>query len=321
MRRIRDHAYLFSIASDKRGRIIACRTSRGCGAVGQSLISHLGIDEGEINFINSKMGFGSDSLFFVSNMEGTERPAVIFRFFSYSTSLALAVVFDLPLAAVSRNYREGMINYSCASDRFLSFSEKSNCTEEELDDAYLYFSEVFGDIAPLYNLRLQYVLPSRGSLKSAAACISHFVGVDLDCLTLDLPINGGYLNAVGNVFSGPMCTATLLLSALLARDLSPNRKLSVNVLWGYRSFYLLCSYTPTNDERADALDFLTNIAYSRSVEMRTTYSEEQVQIKLSPFYIDTGIEEVKEYGRYRRLTDLEIMLYNYPEITFDQFLQ
>jgi hypothetical protein len=176
-------------------------------------------------------------------------------------------------------------------------------------------------MAPLYELRLQYSLPRRGLLKDAAACVSHFVGVDLECLALDLPINGGYLRAVGNVFSGPMCSATFLLAAFLARDLSPDRKLCVNIFWGYRSFYMQCSYALMSDERAGALDFLVNVADSRNVEMRATYSEDQVQVKLSPFYTDTGIEEVKEHGGYRRLTDLEIKLYNYPGITFDQFLQ
>ena len=51
--------------------------------------------------------------------------------------------------------------------------------------------------------------------------------------------------------------------------------------------------------------------------MRATCTDELVEIKLSPFYFDAGMFEVKEFGAFTRLTDIEIKLYNYPGITLD----
>jgi hypothetical protein len=312
---------MFSLANINRGKIIACRSSRGQDAVGSNVVSYLGIDEDELAFISDKMGFGSDNIFFISRMGNVQRPAAILRFFSYSTQLALAVVFDLPIVAVSKNLRDGVVDFSCASERLLAIGERKSCSEQDIVDTYLYFSEFFGNIAPLYALRLQYSLPDREVIKGAAHGAAWFMGTDIDCLSLDLPIDDGYLDEVGNVFSGPMCAALLLLGAMLARDMAVDRKIDVKALWGYRSFYLRCSFKPIDRSDIGALDLLLNIADSRNVAMKSDYCDGCVQVDLLPFYCDMGIAEVKEHGGLTRLTDVEIKLYNYPGITLDVFRQ
>ena len=317
MRHIRDHAFLFSLANINRGEIIACRSSCWNDAVGQNFVSYLGIDKGELEFISNKLEFGSDNIFFVSKIGGICRPAAIFRFFSYSTSLALAVVFDLPVSAVAMNMRDGVIEFSCASAGLLMLSKPAACTSEELDDAYVYLSDVLDMLAPLFALRLQYSLPSRSDLRSAAEGAARFVGAKIDFFSLDLSIEDGYLDEVGNVFSGPMCAATFILGALVAREVASDRTLKANAFWGYRSFYLLCSFKPLDDTVPSPINLLINIADSRNMPMKAISNSGSVEIKLSPFYSDVGMFEVKEFGGPTRLTDVEIKLYNYPGITLD----
>ena len=316
MRCIKDHAYLFSLAKINNGIIMASRTSRTQSGIGENISLHLGICESEIAYLNEKMKFGSDNVFFLANVGGKDKAAVMLRFFSYTSSMALVVVFDLSAVAIARIVDRGVISFSVASEALLAFGENGRCTPDEEHEAYVYITEMLGMLAPLYALRLQYRLPKRETVRAAIRGAAHFVGVGIDCILLD-HVGDKYYAAVGNVFTGPICAATFILCAMEARMLAPDRSMRFEVKFGYRSMAIYFSFSLLDNSEIDSLAFLSEVSKSRSVCMLLDYTDRCVNGYLSPFYVDKGLSGVKERGTFIKRTDIEINLYNYPRITYD----
>ena len=63
MRLLRDDAYIFSVAREGYGRIVACRAKDSSEVIGKSIYKHLGMPHSEIEFFQSELNaYGKTSI-------------------------------------------------------------------------------------------------------------------------------------------------------------------------------------------------------------------------------------------------------------------
>ncbi len=290
MRLIRDDSYVFSLSNNSFGKIIAAR-ARSCGVAPEGVISDkLEIPKSELDFLYSRFSlFGNSPIAIVSG-EREQKVALFIRFFSGSTSLCLAVSFDLPVRDVAAVLRTCFMGELHLSPAIISLaSRKKGDTDPEV---YSYVSLMFASLSGLHRVACQTPACAPHLLLDAAMDLCSFLDVSLEG---DI-IRDGDISSIkeaGRVFCGESFAACLTVLGMSARSLSPDRCLHMSVLQGYRDIRIAFDFK-AGFEIADIAQALRSSISLCGSELCEEQRENEWHFELSPYYSDVGLAGVKQ---------------------------
>lgn len=292
LRLLRDDAYIFSVARDDYGRIVACRASNSLDVIGKSIYKHLGIVALEREFVlNGLSACGKTSVAAL----GKDKAVLFFRYFAHDTSLCLSVALDLPIEAVSVIMRghffegftvsEGLRTAAPAERRFSASEDKW---------VYEYLAATVGQIEALSGLKLQRTAEKIGMLRELIISASDFIGVGIEC---DIGFGNEdelYMERP-EIFDGYFCSACFFTLAMIARAYSRDRKLCCEISGGFEYLRLTFSFSPFDDGWRSGVELLARIAHEKQgMEFSYEFNEGLVEVDFSPFYADIGFVGVKQ---------------------------
>ena len=312
MREMKEIAYLFTLDEASCWKVLACRADNGAAFIGKDLRKIAGLDDTECDFLLKKQEFGSENLFVVSKFNGQERPALILRFFSYSSYMAVCVIFDLPIVSVANILKNNIWENMSGSLELLSRANDDLHDMAAEEYAYDYISSFVGNLLPLYNSRLQAGQPERKTVLSAIQSVASFAGVNIDCHSINAS-SERYDLGVGNVYSGPFFCAALFALLMSARTFASENSLRIILEWSREGYSINFSFEPVQNDAILAMNFLIEVARHKRIGMVLVQNEREINGEIVPFYADEGLTGVKEGGRYLSETEREIFKYNYPE--------
>lgn len=292
MRLLKDEAYIFSMARKDPGKIIACRTRSMEDAVGKNLFSYLKMPSREVSFVTEEIGsYGKATIAALCGRK--QEKAVLFcKYFTYDTSLCLAVTLDLPPQSVACLFREGLFDEIHMSEGLLALSAEGKPTDADIE-TYQYLSRIFSPLLTLGELRLQYEPENAHIMQSCAIEAAEFVGVGIDCNVVLPPLDSPYPED-RSVFDGRFCAAMFLSMAMLARAYSKDRVLRLNIVHGFGSVTLDFSFETQDERWREAMEYLQDLAQSGlGMILDMDHNEGMVKASLWPFYSDAGFVGVK----------------------------
>lgn len=302
MRLLRDDAYIFSVAREGYGRIVACRAKDSSDVIGKSIFKHLGMSHSEVEFFQSELNaYGKTSIAAM----GQDKAVLFFKYFAYDTSLCLAVSLDLPIESVSVIMRGFFFEGFTVSDglRSVASSERRFSASED-KQTHEYLIEIIGQIGALASLKLQRNAENVGTLRVALLSAAEFVGVGADC---DVSVAEGeelYFESP-EIFDGRFCAACFLTLAMIARAHSRDRYLCGEIVGGFEYLRLNLQFNAFDDEWRGGLDLISRIALEKhGMDFRFEYHEGLVTVIFSPFYADVGFVGVKQDDVFARIEEL-----------------
>lgn len=295
MRLIKDDSYVFSLSNNSFGKIIVAR-AKSCGvSPGGIIYDRLGIQKHELDFLYSRFSLLGNSPIAIVCGEGNQRVAVFIRFFSGSTSLCLAVSFDLPachVAAVLKNCFMGELHLSPAIISLASLEVGD--TDPEI---YSYISLMFASLSGLHRIACLKAVCAPHLMLDAARDLCSFLDVSLEG---DVLRNGDIssVKEAGRIFCGEAFAACLTVLGMSARGLSHDRHLRMRLLQGYRDVRV-CFSLKTHSDLTDIVDALRSSISLCGSELCEINNGEEWQLELSPYYSDVGLVGLKQ-GEWRR---------------------
>ena len=228
MREIKDNLYIFSVAPADYGAIIASRNDSGEICEGADIFSHLHISTEEKHFfLGSLACYGNEDVALIGERGGEARVVIISRFFSYASSLCLAVEFDLPAEDVSMVLCRDAIGDVFLSDRVKSLGNTEDIKTRDLSMTYQYIFAVSRRVSALREIKLSRRHLSPREICDAAMNCSELVGVGFEYQIRN--VFDGPLFDAGSIFSGRLLVAVMLTLCMAARDHSTDRVLFITV--------------------------------------------------------------------------------------------
>ena len=312
MQKIKESAYLFTLDEASCWKVLACKADNGEAFIGKDLREIAGLDDIESDFLLEKQEFGSENLFVVAKFNGQELPALVLRFFSYSSYMAVCVIFDLPIVSVANVLKNNIWDNMSGSQAFLARANDACRDNAEEEYAYDYISAFVGNLLPLYNSRLQEGQPERKTVLAAIQSAASFAEISVDCNAINASSERYDLD-VGNVYSGPFFCAALFALAMSARTFARENSLKILVEWEREGYSISFSFEPVQNDAILGMNFLLEVARHKRIGMVLVQNENEISGEIVPFYADEGLTGVKESGRYLSETEREIFKYNYPE--------
>ena len=285
-------AYIFSVAREGYGRIVACRAKDSSEVIGKSIYKHLGMPHSEIEFFQSELNaYGKTSIAAM----GQDKAVLFFKYFAYDTSLCLAVALDLPTESVSVIMRgfffesfavsEGLKAAASAERRFSAREEK---------EIYDYLTSVIGQIETLSCLKLQRNAEHVGTLRTCMISVAEFVGVKIECEAVAADGEELYFERP-EIFDGRFCAACFLTLAMIARAHSRDRRLSCEIVGGFDYLRLKFQFDAFDDGWEGGAELLLRIAHEKhGMDFGYEFHEGLVTVNFSPFYADVGFVGVKQ---------------------------
>ena len=296
MRIIRDNLYLFSVARSNSGEIVACRAEDHDGAVGKHIYDILEIDKADLNYaVNQRNDESYRSICLSCRHEGKKKAVAFFNFLAFSSSLCLAVVFDLEISSAARALES--LGYS-AADLSPTLKKMAQEPTASLDGdmlAYTYVSQVFGTIVPLGALRASPFPDNPEALRRYIDCVADLVWIDVSYAT-ERSLEG--LGEDGVIFSGGFFAAALITVAMLARRYSKDRRLDAFAIQGRGVLSLTLQFETDDENCFEGLKFLSEIASSYGIYFERTLEGGRASLVMMPVYADVGLAEVKERDDY-----------------------
>ena len=302
MRLLKDDAYIFSIAREGYGRIVACRAKDSLEAIGKNIYKHLGMPPSEIEFFQRELNaYGKTSIATI----GEDKAVLFFKYFAYDTSLCLTVALDLPIDSVSVIMRghffedivisEGLKAAAPVERRFSVGEDKRT---------YEYLVGIIGQIEALSCLKLQRSAESVGTLHAALLSATEFVGVKAECVVGIADGDELYLNR-SEIFDGRFCAACFLTLAMIARADSRDRRLSCDIVGGFEYLRLTFRFEAFDDGWENGIELLARIAHEKhGMEFAYECHEGLVAVTFSPFYADVGFVGVKQDDVFAGIEEL-----------------
>ena len=304
MKIIRDNVYLFSLARMSVGEVVACRARDGYDAIGKNIGDLLHIDKKEIEYAISRSDIESyRSLCLVCHPNRESRVVALFDFLSRSSSLMLAVVFDINAVSVSRALGSLGEGFADLSPTLVQMGEGCPSSPEADRDAFVYVSHVYGCIAPLSFLRAGTFPDNPESLRKYVDGISDLVGVDV-CFVAQTDPELFPSNEKGMIFSGGYLVACFLTVAMLSRRYSIDRRLEITVLQGRGELLVKMRFETDDVKIVDGLGFLSAVSDSLGTFFEHSIVDDRgVEITVMPTYADVGLVGVKERDELPKLSD------------------
>lgn len=292
MRLLKDDAYIFSVAREGYGRIVACRAKDSSDVIGKSIYKHLGMPPSEIEFFQSELNaYGKTSI----AVMGQEKAVLFFKYFAYDTSLCLAVSLDLPIESVSVIMRGHFFEDFVVSESLkVAAPAERRFSVDEDKQIYDYLAGVIGQIEALSCLKLQRNAEHIGTLRASMISVAEFVGVEVECEAA--AADGDELYFVRpEIFDGRFCAACFLTLAMIARVHSRDRRLSCEIVGGFEYLRLNFQFEAFDDGWRSGVELLLRIAHEKhGMDFGYEFHEGLVTVTFSPFYADVGFVGVKQ---------------------------
>ena len=292
MRIIHDSIYLFSVARSCVGRVVACRTADGDGAIGKNINEVLSLDKNDISYMDSR-SYGENylSVCLSCNLNGKKRAAALFDFMCRSSSLCLAVVFDFDISSSAKALSalgQGVAHLAP------SLSGLCNDNFSVADhQAFTYISYVYGCIVSLRELGTMRSCRSSEMLRYYAEAAADFVGsVDIRYVARN-DISRFYFNGDIGVFSGGICASAILTAVILARRFSISGTLEIEVIMGRDGASVMLGFDTDDEGALENAEFIHRVAETYGIFFDKALEKEYASILLVPFYVDVGFVGVK----------------------------
>lgn len=292
MRLLRDDAYIFSVAREGYGRIVACRAKDSHDVIGKSIYKHLGMPQSEIEFFQSELNaYGKTSI----AVMGKEKAVLFFKYFAYDTSLCLAVSLDLPIESVSVIMRGHFFEDFAVSEGLKATASDERCFSASEDmQTHDYLAEVIGQIEALSCLKLQRKAEQVGTLRDSMILAAEFVGVRVECEAVAADGDELY-SECPEIFDGRFCAACFLTLAMIARAHSRDRRLSCEIVGGFDYLRLNFQFEAFVDGWESGIELLLRSAHEKhGMDFGYSCHEGLVTVTFSPFYADVGFVGVKQ---------------------------
>ena len=155
---------------------------------------------------------------------------------------------------------------------------------------------------PLSELQLYRAAESAEFLRRYADLATEFVGTELEYIaSSDRTIS--LFNGERAVFSGGLCAAMLLASAMIARRSSYLARLDVEVLYGLNGVSVRFGFDADCKTELDVIEFLDQVAKSYGIFFDKIIKDGRVWIEVIPLYSDIGLAEVKARDPYPSISE------------------
>lgn len=283
MLEIIDNLYLFSLSRRSYGEIIASRT---CGGrVKRDIFSHLTLADGEDGFLSNAMACGREKLTVVMGKRDEKSVPILFlRGFCAVEGLGLAIEMLDPDPVVLRRSILGFSGGISVSDSVREMIEESfgarstrNC--EYLDS--LGAAERLCEHARFCDL----------SLYDGILEISHLAGVEVEISESEDRENR--LGVARQRLAGNELLSMLAITALAARENSPDRSLSVKIKHCEDAATVCCSFLSGGNDLDNIKRYLTDIAEDVGMIHSVTAVGDRLKCEVLPYVCDVSLVGVK----------------------------
>lgn len=305
LRLLWDDAYIFSVARDGYGGIVACRAKDMSDAIGKNIYKHLGMPPAEIDFFRRELfAYGKSSIATICERDGG-RAVLFFKYFAYDTSLCLAVVLDMPVESVSVIMRGHFFDNFVISEGLRSAAPDERRFSAHKDkQTHQYLAKIIGQIEALSCLKLQRGVESVGTLHAALLSAAEFVGVDVECDVRAASDEELYFESP-EIFDGRFCSACFFSLAMIARAYSRDRGLGCEIVGGFEYLRLNFHFEAFDDGWRSGVELIRQIALEKhNMDFGFDCHDGLVTVTFSPFYADVSFLGVKQDDVYARIEEL-----------------
>ena len=285
----RDGAYVFSVARDTYGKIVACRSKGSQGAVGKDVFKHLKMSLSEVRFFEERLfAYGKIKVAAI----GEKRVVLFFKDFAYDTALCFAIALELPIESAAVVLRGFFLDFAI-SDGLGAFGGRSFSLQED-KQSYERLARVVGQAEALSRLKIQRSAETAITLREVFLSIAELIGVEAEC---DVVVAEGdeFYSERPEIFNGRFCTACFLMLSIIAHNYSRDGRICGEFIGGIESLRLCFRFENRGTAWRDALDLLGRIASStHAMDFGYESVGGTVTVNLVPFYADVGFVGVKQ---------------------------
>ena len=302
MQLLGDGAYVFSVARDTYGKIVACRSKDSARAVGKDLFKHLKMPLTEIRFFEERLfAYGKAKVAAV----GETKAVLFFKDFAYDTSLCFAIALDLPMESVSVVMRGFFRDFAISDGLRSAAYEDREFTLSEDKQSYGHLAYVIGKAEALSRLKLQRRAETPIALREVFLSVAELVGVEAEC-EASVAEGDEFYSERPEIFNGRFCTACFLILSIIAHNYSKDGRLCGEFIGGLESLRLCFRFQKRGEGWRDALELLCRIASStHAMDLDFECIGGSVTVSLVPFYADVGFVGVKQGEGGVALEELE----------------
>ena len=231
MRSYGDGVYVFSVARDTYGKIVACRSGDAARAVGKNLFRHLKMPLTEVQFFEERLfAYGKAKVAAV----GEKRAVLFFKDFAYDTTLCLAIAIDLPIESVAVVMRAFFHEFAASDGLRSAVDDNRELTLSESKHDYRHLAVVIGQAEALSRLKLQRRSETAVTLRKVFLSIAEMVGIEAECETC-VAEGDEFYDERPEIFNGRFCTACFLVLSIIAHNYSRDGRLYGEFIGGCES--------------------------------------------------------------------------------------
>ncbi len=310
IRRIEDDAYIFSMARGFPGRIIASRTARKGDCSGKNVFDLLKIPKSEYDFLNDELCEGGTSALVLASGADVARAVIVFRFFSYDSSLLLAIAPDCDAGVISRLAHGGELGDTKLSPALQRLAEEAPCDRKTENRICEYMAVSYGCVDVLAAICRPGLRPEVDDIRFAANAAGMMMGVRVDVNVTYLPER--YAESGARIFAGELCVSAMLTFALIARKCSKGREMLFEIISEGENLFLRLSFDMYGEQECRReLERLSMIVKGHR-ELYFDFGEKEgiVWLESWPFYYDVGMAEIKRPDPFVKL--------KLPRMSFDK---
>ncbi len=302
MRSYGDGVYVFSVARDTYGKIVACRSGDAARAVGKNLFRHLKMPLSEVQFFEERLfAYGKAKVAAV----GEKRAVLFFKDFAYDTTLCLAIAIDLPIESVAVVMRAFFHEFAASDGLRSAVDDNRELTLSESKHDYRHLAVVIGQAEALSRLKLQRRSETAVTLRKVFLSIAEMVGIEAECETC-VAEGDEFYDERPEIFNGRFCTACFLVLSIIAHNYSRDGRLYGEFIGGCESLRLSFRFEKRGEGWRGALELLCDIASkTHAMDFDFECVGGSVTVNLVPFYADVGFVGVKQGEGGVALEELE----------------
>ena len=303
MRGYKDEVYLFSLAKHTPGKIIACRTPSGNKQTGRNIFSCLKMGGDELDFFNNACSdFGSTPV--ATLCKGEKRETVIFfKDLAFGTSLCLAVVTRFNAEDVAAVLENGELGDMLISDGIKN-AKREDLSFDRHREIYIRLFEIISGVGHIGALKTDYGPARVDAIIKCAFASAALAEVEVDTDVWSCEENEG-ADHPKDIFDGRICAAAILMSAIVARYHSKDKKYRLEIAAGIKNLSVKISFRAKDDGWEAAFEHLKRIAEdSCGIPFSYECRKGRVSVDLVPFYADVSFVGVKEGDHFTSLVDL-----------------
>ena len=290
-------AYVFSVAREKPGKIVACKAGSNKKYVGKNIYDVLKMRSSEIEFVENMCCDNPGRPAAVVCENNDSCIAIFFSFFTYDTAMSLVYRLHVDVAMAAYLLKNGIVGEVNVSDALAALShDDADYTFEDVKELRGYLIKTIDEAMMLAKVGYRYDVSYVELLLTGIRKFGEHIGVEVQAYTY-LGDDEQLYKDEGEVFDGGFCVACGLAFALTAFRHSPDQRLTVEIARGFKNMTLLFSLSVTGNEWEESIQHLKNVAICNGVSFDYRFEDGVVKTEIFPFYEDVAFFGVKE-GNY-----------------------